>query len=193
MAALCWSCCGVDTSVDSSSWKIRNEQKLTWKVLETSNLPQFEKTSLKSEKKYKNHKQAEYHHTLKRNKNSVKCRAMDSNLGPLVYEASVLPTELPSEWKTERKQWQYIFDLLFNKCRLVWHTPSTLFNTHYHTLLNTASWTVWPPPTTLYDQLWRHVRPTMFVNLTPALAFHELLQTLVCISCYFSIFFCNYI
>ena len=42
-----------------------------------------------------------------------------------------------------------------------------LFNTHYHTLLNTASRTVWPPQTTLYDQLWRHVGPTMFVNLTP--------------------------
>ena len=63
----------------------------------------------------------------------------------------------------------YIIDLLFNKCMLVRHTPSTLFNTHYHTLLNTASWTVWPPPTTLYDQLWRHVGPTMFVNLTPAI------------------------
>ena len=54
---------------------------------------------------------------------------------------------------------------------LVWHTPSTLFNTHYHTLLNTASWTVWLPPTTLYDQLWRHVGPTVFVNLTPALGY----------------------
>ena len=64
---------------------------------------------------------------------------------------------------------QQLFDLLFNKCMLVWHTLSTLFNTHYHTLLNTASRTVWPPPTTLYDQLWRHVGPTMFVNLTPAL------------------------
>ena len=49
---------------------------------------------LKSEKKYKNHGQAEYHHTLKRKKNSVKCRARDSNLGPLVYEASLLPAEL---------------------------------------------------------------------------------------------------
>ena len=58
-----------------------------------------------------------------------------------------------------------------NKCMLVWHTPSTLFNRHYQTLLNTASWAVWPLPTTLYDQLWRHVRPTMFVNLTPALAY----------------------
>ena len=31
----------------------------------TSSLPQFEKASLKSEKKYKNQRQAEYHHTLK--------------------------------------------------------------------------------------------------------------------------------
>ena len=72
-------------SVDSSSLKIRNEQKLTGKVLETSSLPQLKKkTSLKSEKKYKNHRQAEYHHTLNRKKNSVKCRARDSNLRPLV-------------------------------------------------------------------------------------------------------------
>ena len=33
---------GVDMSVNSSSWKIRNEQKLTWKVLWRSSLPQFE-------------------------------------------------------------------------------------------------------------------------------------------------------
>ena len=80
-------------SVDSSSWKIRNEQKLTLKVPGTSSLPQFEETTLKSEKKYNNHKQAEYRHTLKRKKNSAKCRTRDSHMGPLVYEASVLPTE----------------------------------------------------------------------------------------------------
>ena len=46
--------------------EIRNEQKLTLKVLGTSCSPQFEKkTSLKSEKKYKNHRQAEYHHIPK--------------------------------------------------------------------------------------------------------------------------------
>ena len=78
------------SSVDSSSWKIRNEQKLEWKILETSGLPQFERlASLMSEKKYKNHRQAEYHHTLKGRK-TLKCRARDSNLGPLVYEASQL-------------------------------------------------------------------------------------------------------
>ena len=69
--------------------------------------------------------------------------------------------------------------MLFNKCMLIWHTPSTLFNTH-HTLLNTASWTVWPLPTTLYDQLWRHVGPTMFVNLTPASWVQLRLELLVC-------------
>ena len=72
-----------------------------------------------------------------------------------------------SEWKTKKKI-MTLFDLLFNKRMLVWHTPSTLFNTHYHTLLNTLSWTVWPTPTTMHDQLWRHDGPTMFVNLTPA-------------------------
>ena len=30
-----------------------------------SSLPQFEKTTLKTEQKYKNHRQAEYRHTLK--------------------------------------------------------------------------------------------------------------------------------
>ena len=44
-------------------------------------------TSLKTGKKYKNHWQAEYHYTLKRKKNSVKCRARDSILGSLVYDA----------------------------------------------------------------------------------------------------------
>ena len=62
--------------------------------------PQFEKkTSLKSEKKYKNHKQAEYHHTLKGRKTLSSGGAGDSNLGPLVYEASVLPTELSFRMK----------------------------------------------------------------------------------------------
>ena len=56
-------------SVDSSSLKIRNEPELKGKVLEMSSLPQLKKKpSLKSEKKYKNHRQAEYHHTLKRKK-----------------------------------------------------------------------------------------------------------------------------
>ena len=59
--------------------------------------------------------QAEYHHTLKRKKNFVKCVAQDSNLGPLVYEASVLPTELSFRMKNWQQKRQYIFDLLFNK------------------------------------------------------------------------------
>ena len=79
--------------VDSSSWEIRNEQKLAWKVPETFSLPQFERTSLKSEKEHKNHRQAEYHHTLKGRK-TLKCCAQDSNLGPLVYEVHTLPIEL---------------------------------------------------------------------------------------------------
>ena len=52
-------------------------------------LPQFERNKRK-EWKYKNHWQAEYHHTLKRKNNSVKCRALDSSLGPLVYEVNGL-------------------------------------------------------------------------------------------------------
>ena len=41
-----------------------------------------------------------YNHTLKRKKNSVKCRARDWNLGPLVYEVSALPIELSFRMKT---------------------------------------------------------------------------------------------
>ena len=54
-------------SVDSSTRKISNEQlKLLLKVPGMSSLPQFEKkTTSKSEKKIKNHRQAEYRHTLK--------------------------------------------------------------------------------------------------------------------------------
>ena len=61
--------------------------------------PQFEKTSLKSEKKYKNRRQAEYHHTLKGRKTLSSGGVGDSNLGPLVYEASVLPTDLSFRMK----------------------------------------------------------------------------------------------
>ena len=50
-------------------------------------------TSVRGEKKYKNQRQAEYHHTLKE-ESSVRCCAKDMNLGPLVYEASALPIEL---------------------------------------------------------------------------------------------------
>ena len=63
-----------------------------------SSLPEFEKTTSKSEKRIKHHRQAKYHHTLKE-ENSVKCLARDSNLGPLVWEASVLPTELSFQMK----------------------------------------------------------------------------------------------
>ena len=57
-------------------------------------------TSLKSGKKYKKHWQAVYHHTLKRKKSSVKCRARDSNLGPRVYEVNAQPIELSFRMKT---------------------------------------------------------------------------------------------
>ena len=68
-------------------------------MLGTSSLPQFEKKNKrKSEMGYEDHTQVEYHHTLK-GENSAKWRARDSNLGPLVYEASVLPTELSFRMK----------------------------------------------------------------------------------------------
>ena len=58
---------------------------------------------LKSQRKYTNHRQAEYHCPLKERK-TVKYRGWDSNPGPLVYEASVLPTEL----SFRMKNWQQI-------------------------------------------------------------------------------------
>ena len=102
MAAPCGSWCGVDMSVNSSSSKIRNEKKLTWKVPGTSSLSQFEKTSLKSEKKYKNHTQAEYHHTLKGRK------TLSSDVpGTRTWDLSIMKRvcyqlSYPSEWKTKR-------------------------------------------------------------------------------------------
>ena len=66
----------------------------------TSSLPQFgKKASLKSEKKYKNQQASRISSYTKKKKISAKCRARDSNLGPLVYEASVLPTELSYRMK----------------------------------------------------------------------------------------------
>ena len=61
--------------------------KINVEIPGTSSLPQVEKTSLKSEKKSQASRISSY---TKRKKNSVKSRAQDSNLGPLVYEASVL-------------------------------------------------------------------------------------------------------
>ena len=102
MAAPAGSWCGVDMSVDSSSWKIRNEQKLMWKVLGTSSVPHFKQTSFKREKKYENHRQAEYHHTLKGRKTLSsavpRTRTWDlSFMKRVCYQLS-----FPSKWKTEK-------------------------------------------------------------------------------------------
>ena len=156
-------------SVDPSSWKIRNEQKLTWKVPETYSLPQFEKKSLKSEKKYKNHRQAEYHHALKRKKISVKCLARDSDLGPLVYEASVLPTKLSFQMKNWEKImtiyiWfvvvQQMYVSLTYTFNIVQHTLSHIFE---HRKLDSLA----NPDNIVRSTV--TVGPTMFVNLTSAL------------------------
>ena len=103
----------------------------TWTVLETSSLPQFEKTSLKSEKKYKNHRQAEYHHTLKMKKTLSSAVARDSNLGPLVYEASVLPTEL----SFRMKNWVKIMTIyIWFVVQQMWVSLTYPFNIVQHTL-----------------------------------------------------------
>ena len=158
-------------SMGSSSWKIRNEQKLTWKVLGTSSLPQFEKkASLKSEKKCRNHRQAEYHHTLKRKKNSVKCHARDSNLGPLVYEASVLPTEI----SFRMKNWEEIMTIyIWFIVQQMYVSLTYPFNIVQYTLSQIVEHRKLDSLATLDNIVWSTVTsvgPTMFVNLTPALA-----------------------
>ena len=50
---------------------------------------------------------------------------------------------------------------------IVQHTLSQIVE--HCKLESTPDNIVWPPPTTLCDQLWRHVGPTMCVNLTFAL------------------------
>ena len=86
------------------SWKIKNEEKLTWKVLETSSLPQFKKkTSFKESNEIYKSQASRISSYTKWKKNSVKCRARDSNLRPLIYEASVLPTELSFRMKNWEK------------------------------------------------------------------------------------------
>ena len=83
--------------IEDQEWaKINVESKYS--------LPQFEKkTSLKSEKKYKNHRQAEYHHSLKGIKtlSSAAPGTRTWDLSPVkrvCYQLSY-----PSEWKTEKK------------------------------------------------------------------------------------------
>ena len=99
MAAPCWK---LLWGWYVSGFKLMEDQewakKLTWKVLGTSSSPQFEKTSFKSEKKYENHRQAEYHNALKGRKtlSSVvpRTRTWDLSFTKRVcYQLSY-----PSEW-----------------------------------------------------------------------------------------------
>ena len=68
------------------------------KSTRASSLPQFEKTSLKSEKKYKNQRQREYHHTLKGRKTLSSAVS-----GIRTWDLSFIQLSYPSEWKTEKK------------------------------------------------------------------------------------------
>ena len=99
MAAPCWKLLWSWYVSGFNSWKIRNEQKRTWKVLGTSSLPQFEKTSLKSEKKYKNHRQAEYYHTLKKEEKlcQVPCPGLEPGTSRLRSECATNWAILPNE------------------------------------------------------------------------------------------------
>ena len=64
-----------------------------------SSLPQFEKQPQIVKRKLIKTQASRILSCTKRKKNSVKFRAHDLNLGPLVYEASVLPTELSFQLK----------------------------------------------------------------------------------------------
>ena len=73
----------------------RNEQKLTFRRLVYFN---SKKTSLKSEKKYKNHRQAEYHHTLKRKKKTLSSDVLGTrNLEPVFVKRVCYQLSYPSE------------------------------------------------------------------------------------------------
>ena len=88
-----------------------------------SSPPQFEKkTSLKSEKKYKNDRQAEYHHALNGRKALLSAVHWTRTWDLSFMKRVCYQLNYPSEWKIQKKQWHYIFDLLLNKCWLVWHT-----------------------------------------------------------------------
>ena len=88
-------------SVDSSSWKIRNEQKLTCKVLGMSSLPQFEINKLKNKNiKITGKQNISY---IRKEEKLCQVPCPGSNLGLHVYEASVLPTELSFRMKDFEK------------------------------------------------------------------------------------------
>ena len=73
------------------------------KVLGTSSLPQFKKASLKSEKKYKNHRQAEYHHTLKGSKTLSSAMLWTRTWDLLFIKRMCYQLSYPTEWKSEEK------------------------------------------------------------------------------------------
>ena len=61
---------------------------------------------------------------------------------------------LPQFKRNELKEWKEIQKSLVSRIsQFTKKNKNSITDTHYHTLLNTASWTVWPLPTTLYDQL----------------------------------------
>ena len=63
-------------------------------------LPQFERNRLEEGKEIQKSQASRISSYTKRKKNSVKSRAQDSNLGPLVSEVIALAIELPFRMKT---------------------------------------------------------------------------------------------
>ena len=148
-------------SVDSGSWKIRNEQKLTWKVVGTSivYLNSKKKTSLKSEKKYKiRGNQNKYHHKVKGRKTLSSAvpgtRTWDLSFMKWVcYQLSY-----PSEWKTEKNNdniciWfvvQQMYVSLIYPLNIVQHTLSHIVEHRKLDSLATPDNIVWSTVTSCW-------------------------------------------
>ena len=115
----------------------------------------------------------------KRKKNPVKCRvstsahAQDSNLGPLVYEASVLPTEL----SFRMKNWEQIMTIyIWFLVQQMYVSLTYPFNTVQHTLshivehrkldsLATPDSIVWSTVTSCWTSNVRQFDPSLIPHL----------------------------
>ena len=132
-------------SVDSSSWKNQEWAKINVKSTRDVYFTSIKKkASLTSEKKCKKSRASRISSCTKREKNSVKCHALDSNLRPLVYEASVLPTEL----SFRIKNWEKIMTIYISF--VVQYTLSHIVEHRKLDSLATPDNTVWSTMTSCW-------------------------------------------
>ena len=111
----------------------------------------------------------------KRKKNSVMCRAQDSNLGPLVYEASVLPTELSFRMKNwEQIMTMYIWFVvqqlyvsLTYHFNIVRHTLSHIVEHRKLGSLATPDNIVWSTVTSCWTNNVRQFDPSLSLETIP--------------------------